>query len=137
MVLNRSAGSGRLNFQRRAYCLNAKSKRSRPRIVSRRMLRPGRRLVVGVGADLLDVVGAGHDRVLGLARHVVDDARGKAARRGITLLPFDLGEVLQEGVDALVHPGPLPLVRVHDHRKEVVTDLVDDGGDQAVLRRSV
>ena len=33
-----AAGVGRLNFQRKAYCLKAKSNSSRPKIVSRRML---------------------------------------------------------------------------------------------------
>ena len=46
----------------------------------------------------------------------------------------DLGQELDEGVEALVHPGPLALVRVDDHREPVVPDLVDDDRDQAVLR---
>ena len=37
MVRKKSAGIGRLNFQRRAYSLKAKSKSSRPITVSRRM----------------------------------------------------------------------------------------------------
>ena len=42
-------------------------------------------------------------------------------------------ENVDEGVEALIHPDPLPLVGVDHHGEEVVADLVDDDRDHAVL----
>ena len=43
-----------------------------------------------------------------------------AAARGKSFVPLLLGQELEEGVQALVHPGPLALVGVDDHREVVV-----------------
>jgi len=40
---------------------------------------------------------------------------------------------LQEAVQPFVHPSPLALIRVDDHREPVVTDLVNDHANQTVL----
>ena len=92
-------------------------------------------LPIGVVAELVDALGVGHDgRDPALvALHVVHDVPGLAAPAGVVAVPFLLGEVLHEGVQALVHPGPLALVRVDDHGEEVVPHLVDDHADHAVL----
>ena len=47
--------------------------------------------------------------------------------------PFKLGKILQEGVDSLVHPGPLALIGVDRHREIDVADFMDDDADEAVL----
>ncbi len=69
------------------------------------------------------------------ATHVGHDLLRVTPARRIFVLPLLFGQVLQEGIDPLIHPGPLPLVAVDDHRKEVVADLVDDHRDQTVLGR--
>ena len=91
-----------------------------------------RRLGIGVVAELEQAVGLGHDRHLVLTDHVFDDAGRLAAGREVGV-PELFGLELQEAVQPLVHPGPLPLVRVDDHREIGVADLVDDHADQAVL----
>ena len=40
---------------------------------------------------------------------------------------------MDKRVQPFVHPGPLTLVRVDDHREEVVSNLVDDHPDHAIL----
>ena len=91
-------------------------------------------LAVGVVAALSQEAGVGHDRLVAAGLHVVEDplAAGRVAR-GVFLLPVALGDLLDEGVEALVHPAPAPLVVVDDHREPVVPDLVNDHADQAVL----
>ncbi len=83
------------------------------------------RLGVGIVAELHERFRVGHDGDLLLALHVVDDPARLAAGGGVVLLPLLLGDELQEGVEPLVHPGPLALVRVHHHGEVGVADLVD------------
>jgi hypothetical protein len=92
-------------------------------------------LAVGVVAELGDALAVGHDGFDAalVALHVIDDVARWPAAAGVVVVPLLLGEVLHEGVDALVHPGPLPLVAVDDHGEEVVPHLVDDHADHAVL----
>ena len=93
-------------------------------------------LAVGIGPKLHDGVRLRHDRHLVRGAHVARDVgkhigvfpEGREAG-----VPFDLGEILEKGVQPLVHPSPLPLVTVDDHREIDVPDLVDDDADQAVL----
>ena len=96
----------------------------------------GGRLAVGVRPELHHRIGVGHDRHLVRRAHVrgdvVEDV-GVLAERGEAGVPLDLGEVLEEGVEPLIHPGPLAFVAVDDHREVDVPDLVDDDADQAVL----
>ena len=91
-----------------------------------------RRLGIGVVAELQQGIRLGHDRHLVLADHVFDDA-GRLAPGGEVGVPELFGLELQEAVQPLVHPGPLALVGVDDHREIDVADLVDDHADQAVL----
>ena len=101
-------------------------------------------LPVGVVAELRDALAVGHDgldarllltgRGVGIPLHVIDDVTGLAAPAGVVLVPLLLGEVLHEGVEALVHPGPLALIGVDDHGEEVVPHLVRDHADHAILR---
>ncbi len=103
----------------------------------------GAGLAVGVVAELRDALAVGHDGLdarlllagcgVGVALHVVHDIAGLAAPAGVVLVPLLFGEVLHEGVEALVHPGPLPLVGVDDHGEEVVPHLVRDHADHAIL----
>lgn len=50
------------------------------------------------------------------------------------MTPFLLGKHLNEGIEPLVHPAPLPLVGVNDHGEPIVAHFVNDDGDEAVLR---
>ena len=52
-----------------------------------------------------------------------------AVRLGVVALAV----VLQERVEPLVHPRPLPLVRGHDHGEPVVAHLVDGHADEPAL----
>ena len=92
-------------------------------------------LAVGVVAELQHRLRVGHNRGLQalVGGHVGGDVAGLAAARGVVALPFLLGQVLAERVQALVHPRPLPLVGVHDHREEVVPYFVDNDRNHAVL----
>ena len=65
---------------------------------------------------------------------VVHDAAGqvRGAREG--RVPLALGQMLQESVEAFVHPGPLPFIGIHDHGEEVVAHFVDDHAHQSQLR---
>ena len=95
------------------------------------------RLVVSVIAELNDRLGIGHDRNLVFRHHVraylVQRVRVVAEDREL-LVPAQLRHPLEEGVDALIHPSPLPLVRVDDHREVVVPHLMNHDTDQAVAR---
>ena len=92
------------------------------------------RLRVGVVAELDDALGVGHDRPLVLADHERHDRLRLSAAAGPAFVPAPLREPLHEGVEALVHPRPLALVAVDDHREPEVPDLVDDHLDEALLR---
>ena len=56
-----------------------------------------------------------------------------AAGRGFAVFFFPLGfsDVLDEAVEAFVHPGPLTFVGIDDHGKVVVSDFVNDYADEA------
>ena len=95
----------------------------------------GSRLAVGVVAKLVYTLGIGHDgrNVALITFHVIGNVACRATTRGVVAVPLLLGEVLAEGVEAFVHPGPLALIGIDDHRKEVVAYLVDDHRDHAVF----
>ncbi len=80
-----------------------------------------------------DRIRLGHDRHLGARRHVVGDQVGVATTRAEALFPLLLGLELQEGIDPLIHPGPLAFIGIHRHREIDVADFVDDDTDQATL----
>ena len=91
---------------------------------------------VGVVAGALQGIGAGHDRhfvFLFEIIHQPTNALGHHAR-GIILLPFLFGEELHERIEALIHPHPLTLIGIDDHRKPVVAHLVNDDADEPILR---
>ena len=96
----------------------------------------GSGLAIGVGPELEHGLRIGHDGgyALHVALHVVHDLVGGSAAGRILGIPFLLGQVLEERVQSLVHPRPLPLVRIDDHGEVVVPDFVDDHADHAVLR---
>ena len=100
--------------------------------LSKHVQRDGR-LGIGVVALLDDRLAMAHDRTLPLADHVVHDVVGLAALGPRIVLPGLHREELHERVQPLVHPGPLTLVGVDDHREPEVTDLVDDHADQPPL----
>ena len=93
------------------------------------------RFAVRIVAELGDAFAVGHDRFdpALLAFHVIDDVARRTASAGIIVVPFLFGEVLHEGVQAFIHPRPLPLIAVDDHGEEVVAHFVDDHTDHAVL----
>ena len=92
----------------------------------------GRGLAVGVGPEIDDGLRVRHRGHAVLAAHVVDQAAAVAP--GLPMvLPFGFGERFKEGVEAFVHPGPLTLVAVDDHREVVVADLMDDHADERML----
>ena len=93
------------------------------------------RLVVGIRRELQQGLGIGHDGHLVLAAHVVDDLARLAIPGREMLFPRLLGQVLQEGIEAFVHPRPLALVRVDDHGEVIVSHFVDDHADQVIFRR--
>ena len=92
-------------------------------------------LAVGVVAKLVDRLRVGHDGAdAGLVTaHVLADVSGASASRRVIAVKFLLRQELHEGVQPLVHPRPLALVRVDDHGEEIVPHLVDDDADHAVL----
>ena len=90
-------------------------------------------LAVGVGTQVGDGLGVGHGGNPLLAAHVFDERAVFPARLAI-VFPLGLGERFHECIQAFVHPGPLALVAVHDHREVIVTDLVDDHADEGILR---
>ena len=98
----------------------------------------GGRLAVGVGAKLEDAFRVGHDggNPLRITTHVARDLPGWSTAGWVVPVELLFGEVLHEGVQAFVHPRPLALIGVDDHRVEVVAHLVDDHGDHAVLGAS-
>ena len=69
------------------------------------------------------------------ALHIRDDQFRFPSLGRVVLLPFLFGKVLQEGIETLIHPGPLPLVAIDDHRKIVVTYFMDDDRNQVVFGR--
>ena len=96
-------------------------------------LQGGGRLAVGVGSEVDDGFGIGHRGHPVLTAHVVDQPAAIAP--GFPLVfPLGLGERLEERIEAFVHPRPLTLVAIDDHREVVVADLVDDDSDERVFR---
>ena len=95
-----------------------------------------RRLAVGVRPELQDGIRLGHHRHLVFAAHVAGNLIQDALKLPVgveILLPLPLGDVLQEAVDALVHPSPLALVGIDDHGEIVVPHFMDDDPDQPLL----
>ena len=92
----------------------------------------GGRLAVGVGSEVDDGLRVRHRGDAVLAAHVVDQAAAVAPRLPL-VLPLGFGERFEEGVQALVHPGPLTFVAIDDHREVIVSDLMDDHADERVL----
>ena len=88
---------------------------------------------IGVVAKLQQRLRVGHDRDLVVAQHVGGDHFGIAATPFHVFVPLHAGLKFQKRVETLIHPGPLPLIGVDDHRKPVVPDFVDHHTDQAVL----
>ena len=91
------------------------------------------RLGVGIAAKLQERLAVGHDGSRIRRPHIASDVARLAPTRRVALLPALLGEELQVGVEAFVHPGPLALVGVDDHGKPVVAHFMDDHADQAVF----
>jgi hypothetical protein len=105
-----------------------------------------RRFEIGdrVAVFFLNGVGAGHDHRRGLIVH--DDGHlvgGRAVLRGIfavALGPVDAvlegvgSSDVDEGVEALVHPGVATLVEADDHREPAVADLVRGDPEQLFAR---
>ena len=93
-------------------------------------------LDVGIGTKLQDGVRLGHHRHLVLGRHVtryVIENVGVIPERRVILLPLELRHILEERIEAFIHPGPLPLIGIDDHRKVNVPYLVDDHPDQPIF----
>ena len=90
------------------------------------------RLCVGVGAKLQHAVGLRHDRHLKIGTHVVNDVV-RLHLPGNVGVPLATGQGVEKAVEALIHPGPLALVRVHGHREIDVPDLVDDDAHEVAL----
>ena len=67
--------------------------------------------------------------------HVAHQITRHAAGPRHVRIPFEACDRIEEGVQPLVHPGPLALVRVHRHREVDVPDLVDHDPDEAHLAR--
>ena len=77
----------------------------------------------------------GHNRNLIVRDHVGDHvARNPAAPRQ-SRIEFIASDGIEEGIDPLVHPGPLPLVRIDRHREIDVPDFVDHDAQQEHLFR--
>ena len=90
---------------------------------------------VGVVAGALEGVGAGHNWhfVWGLQVTEQTTHSRRHDTRGIVGLPFLFSEKLKERVKALIHPHPLALVGVNNHREPIVAHFMDDHGDESVL----
>ena len=65
--------------------------------------------------------------------HIRHDQFGFTSLARVVLFPLLLGQVLQERIEPFVHPRPLTLVAVDDHREIVVAYFMDDHGDQIVF----
>ncbi len=93
----------------------------------------GGRLGIAIVAELQQAVAVRHQRHLVAADHIFHDITRLAAGAREFRIPAPLGLELQEAVQALVHPGPLALVAVDDHREPAVADFVDHHADQAIF----
>src|SRR5690606_40219944 len=54
---------------------------------------------------------------------------------GLGVFPTEplFGQILQKGIESLIHPTPLTFVGVYDHGKEIMPHLVDDHRDHSKL----
>ena len=95
----------------------------------------GGRLGIGVGADIQHRIRMRHDRHLIVRDHVGDHVARDAPAPRQGRIEFIARDRIEEGVDPLVHPGPLPLVRIDRHREIDVPDLVDNDAEQEHLFR--
>jgi len=93
----------------------------------------GRRLAIGVRAQIGDRIRLRHDRLLVVRDHVRHQIARKAAGPGHVGVPFIPGDGIEEAVQPLVHPGPLAFIRIDRHREIDVPDLVDDDADEEHL----
>ena len=93
----------------------------------------GGRFLIGVGKEVLHGIRVSHDGIVRGAGHVGDDVFGLGVTRRIVRFPLLFRKVLEEGVHAFIHPGPLALVGVDDHGEEVMADFVNDDRDETVL----
>ena len=97
----------------------------------------GGRFCIGIGSDIRHRVTLGHDRLQLIFRqaHVIRDQMRRSTAGGIVEIELLFGQELHEGVQTLVHPPPLTLIAVDDHRKEVMANFVDDHTDGTILDR--
>ena len=76
-----------------------------------------------------------HDRNLIVRDHIGNHVARDPAAPGQAGVEFVARDGIEEGIDPLVHPGPLPLVRIDGHREIDVPDLVDHDAEQEHLFR--
>ena len=93
-----------------------------------------RRFRVRVGTQAEHTVGLRHDRNLILRFHVVSDVSWLHAP-GNFRIPLTSRYRIEVTVEPLIHPGPLPLIRVDDHRKVEVSNLMNHDTNQEPLLR--
>ena len=88
----------------------------------------GCRLSVSIVSKLINAFRVGHNRrhLRFVALHVIYNVSCWTATNREFTIPFFFCEVFAKGVQSFVHPSPLTLVAVDNHREEVVSHFVND-----------
>ena len=93
-----------------------------------------RRFRIRIGAQSEHAVGLRHDRNLILRFHIIGNVSWLHPPRNFRI-PLASCYGIEITVEPLVHPGPLPLIRVNNHRKVKMTNLMNYNTDQEPLLR--
>ena len=98
-------------------------------------IKPGGCLGVRIPANAQHIIAHGHYRFQLIFRqlHIIGDEICRTSAGRIIIIKFLLRQKLAEGIQSLVHPPPLALVAVDDHREKIMPYFVDDHTDHTIF----